>query len=271
MEHKIDTGDAKAIKERIRLTAACFVGEEGIHLKNMLDAGVIQPSISDWASAPFLMRKRDGSVCWCIDYYRLNRVTVKDVFPLPLTKDCMDSLAGKEWFSKLDANSAYWQIKIKKADRKKTAFTTEYGLFEHVKMWFGLCNAQAMFSPVINIVMKGLNWKTAFAFLDYILIMGQIFDDHLGKFRQALEQFRKYRLKLKPKNCFFIQKILEFLGRIISKHSMALSTENSRVVLEWSAPNNSKEVEQFLGWANYHRNFVKNFAQIAVPLATMKT
>ena len=174
MEHKIDTGDAKAIKERIRLTAACFVGEDEIHLKRMLDAGVIQPSISDLASTPLPIRKRDGSVRWCIDYYGLNRVMVKDVFPLPLIKDYMDSLTGKEWFSKLDANSAYWQIKIKEEDRKKTAFTTKYGLFQHVKIGFGLCNAPAMFSTVINLLMKGLNWKTALAFLDYILVKGQI-------------------------------------------------------------------------------------------------
>ena len=271
MEHKIDTGDAKAIKERIRLTAACFVGEDEIHLKKMLDAGVIQPSISDLASTPLLIRKRDESVRWCIDYYGLNRVMVKDVFPLPLIKDCMESLTEKEWFSKLDANSAYWQIKIKEEDRKKIAFTTKYGLFQHVKMGFGLCNAPAMFSRVINLVMKGLNWKTALAFLDYILVMGQIFDDHMGNFRQALEKFRQYQLKMNPKKCLFMQKNLAFLVGIISKHSKALSAEHSRVVLEWPAPKISKEVEQFLGWANYHRNFVKNFAQIAVQLTNLKT
>ena len=138
-------------------------------------------------------------------------------------------------------------------------------------MGFGLCNAPAMFSRVINLVMKGLNWKTALAFLDYILIMGQIFDDHMGNFRQALEKFRQYQMKMNPKKWLFMQKNLAFLGRIISKHSKALSAEHSRVVLEWPAPKISKEVEQFLGWANYHRNFVKNFAQIAVQLTTLKT
>ena len=145
----------------------------------MLDAGVIQPSMSDWASAPVLIRKRDGSVSWCIDYRGLNSVKVKDVFPLPLTDDCMDSLAGKEWFSKLDASFAYWQIKIKKADRKKTAFTTKYGLLEHVKMGFGLCNAPVTFSRVVNLVLRGLHWKTASAFLDDILILGQNFEEML--------------------------------------------------------------------------------------------
>ena len=90
--------------------------EEEAHLKKMLEAGVIKEVASDWASSPVLIRKRDGSVRWCIDYRGLNKVTVKDVFPLPLVDDCLDTLAGNVWFSRLDANSAYWQINIKPED-----------------------------------------------------------------------------------------------------------------------------------------------------------
>ena len=116
-EHSIDTGQSRPIKQRMRRTPVCFAGEEEAHLKKMLEAGVIQESTSEWASAPVLIRKRDGSVRWCIDYKALNDVTVKDVFPLPLVDDCLDTLAGSVWFSKLDANSAYWQVKIKDEDR----------------------------------------------------------------------------------------------------------------------------------------------------------
>ena len=112
-EHSIQTGQAKLVKERMRRTPACFAGEEEAHLKKMLAAGVIQPSISDWASTPVLIRKRDGNVRWCIDYRGLNSVIQRDVFPLPLVDDCLDILAGNKWFAKLDANSAYWQISIK--------------------------------------------------------------------------------------------------------------------------------------------------------------
>lgn len=102
----------------------------------MLKAGVIPPSTSLWSSAPVLIRKRDGGVRWCIDYRKLNAVTVKDVYLLPLIDDCLDVLANNLWFSKLDANSAYWQIKIKEEDQKKTAFITKYGLFEPRKNRF---------------------------------------------------------------------------------------------------------------------------------------
>ena len=122
IEHAIDKGDAKPIKQRIRRTPACFVDEEEAYLKKMLDAGVIQESVSERASSPVLIRKRDGSVRRCIDYRTLNDVTDKDTFPLPLVEDFLDTLAGNIRFSKLDANSAYWQVKVKEEDRTKTAF-----------------------------------------------------------------------------------------------------------------------------------------------------
>ena len=159
IEHDIDTGSAKPIKQRMRRTPAGFASEEEAHLEKMLKAGVIQPSISEWASAPVLVRKRDGTVRWCVDYRALNSVTVKDVFPLPLVDDCLDTLAGNQWFSKLDANSAYWQIKINEADRKKTAFITIYGLFEHIRMGFGICNAPATYARVMNLVLRGIMWS----------------------------------------------------------------------------------------------------------------
>ncbi|XP_053400391.1 uncharacterized protein LOC128557239 [Mercenaria mercenaria] len=165
IQHSIDPGTAKPIKQRMRRTPACLVAKEEAHLK-MLEAGVIQESTSEWDSAPVFIRKRDGTVRWCIDYRALNNVCVKDVFPLPLVDDCLDTLAESCWFSKLDANSAYWQVKIKEEDRHKTAFVTKYGLYAHVKMGFGLCNAPATFSRVVNLVVRGLNWKTVLAFLE---------------------------------------------------------------------------------------------------------
>ena len=203
IEHSVNTGQSRPIKQRMRRTPACFTGEEEAHLKKILEAGVIQESTSEWASAPVLIRKRDGSVRWCIDYRALNDVSVKDVFPLPLVDDCLDTLAGSVWFSKLDANSAYWQVKIKDGDRKKTAFITKYGLFEHVKMGFGLCNAPATFARVMNLVLRGLSWKTVLAFLDDVLVLGKTFSYHLVNLADALSRFREHGLKLKPKKCLF--------------------------------------------------------------------
>ena len=266
IEHDIDTGDAKPVKMRMRRTPVGFAEEEEEHLKKMIQAGVIEESNSDWASTPVLIRKRDGTVRWCIDYRGLNKVTIKDVFPLPLVDDCLDTLSGNVWFTKLDANSAYWQVSINPEDRKKTAFHTKYGLYQHVKMGFGLCNAPATFSRVMNLVLRGLTWKTALAFLDDILIMGKSFDDHLFNIGEALSRFQQYGLKLKPKKCIFFQKEVEFLGRQVTANCLSMTKADIEVVAEWPVPESSKDVEKFMGLANYHRNFVKNFSEKAIPL-----
>ena len=113
---------AGPVKHKLRRTPLNFVEEERAHLERMERAGVIQPSQSEWASAPVLVRKRDGGVRWCIDYRGLNAITRKDVYPLPNIEECLDTLAGNEWFSKLDANSAYWQVRIAAERQEKDGF-----------------------------------------------------------------------------------------------------------------------------------------------------
>ena len=266
IEHTINTGDAKPIKQRMRRTPVQFAGEEEKELSKMLEAGVVQPSISEWASAPVLVRKRDGTVRFCIDYRALNNATVKDVYPLPLVEDCVDTLSDNIWFSKLDAIWGYWQVNLQEEDRRKTAFITKYRLYEFVKMTFGLCNSPSTFSRVINLVLRGLNWKTALAFLDDIVILGKNFQDHLENLVEALNRFRQYGLKLKPKKCTFCLKKVEFLGRIVGENSIEISEKDIEAVKEWPTPKNTKDVERFLGLANYHRSFIQNFAELAVPL-----
>lgn len=147
-------GEARSVKQCMRRTPTVFQGEEEGHLDKMLAAGVIQPSVSDWASASVLVRKDGVSVQWCMDYRALNKVTVKDTYPLPLIEECLDTLAGSQWFSKIDANAAYWQNKIKPEGSKKTAFIIKYSLFEFTCMRFGFCKAPATFMRAINLVLN---------------------------------------------------------------------------------------------------------------------
>ena len=124
----------------------------------MLQKGIIEPSSSDWASSSVLVRKKDGSLRYCIDFRALNKVTVRDAFPLPNMRDCIESLNGSKFFSTLDMQAAYWNIKVHKDDKHKTAFITKYGLFEHNRLPFVLCNSPATFSRVIQLVLQGLTW-----------------------------------------------------------------------------------------------------------------
>ena len=262
----INTGDAKPIRENMRRTPFNFEQEEEEHLKSMLKANVISPSNSEWASCPVLVRKKDGKVRWCIDYRKLNALTVKDSFPLPKIEECLDTLAGNTWFSTLDMNSGYWQIEIDEKDRHKTAFITKYGLFQHNRMAYGLTNAPSCFQRVVQLMLQGMTWKQILAFLDDIIVLGKLFKGHLANIRRVLERFRKHNLKLKPKKCIFFQKQVVFLGKLVNEQGVSVNPENIEKVKNWPTPNNVKEVEQFLGFINYHREHIKDYAQIAQPL-----
>ena len=261
--HRIDTGDARPIKQRMRRTPLGFEHEEEKQLETMLRIGVIQPSVSEWSSPPVLVRKKDGGVRWCIDYRALNEVTRKDVFPLPLIEECIDTLSGTRYFSTLDMASGYWQINLAEEDRHKTAFITKYGLFEHTRMGFGLCNAPATFQRAIQLVLRGLTWKDVLAYLDDVIVVGSDFEHHLKNLLEVLKRCRQYKLKLKPKKCVLFQSQVKFLGRIVSETGIAVNPENIETVKNWPIPKCTRDVEKFLGFINYHREHLHKYAQSA--------
>ena len=248
IEHSINTGSAEPQVTKMRRCPVHFVDEEQKHLNDMLKAEVIQPSSSAWAAAPVLIRKRDGSLRWCIDYRKVNAVTAKDTFPLPFLSECLDSLDGNNWFSKLDANSAYWQVPVEESSRPKTAFRTRFGLYEFRKLPFGLTNSPATYMRVMNLVLRGLHWKSALSFLDDILVIGKTVDMHLENLKMVLERFRKYHLKLKPRKCVFFEKTVEFLGRTVNKNGVTL-TESSKETMEcWETLKSIRDLLRLMGF-----------------------
>lgn len=160
IKHKIDTAGAAPTRQPLRRTPKNFEGEEEAYLKDQLERGVIQPSSSAWRSNICLVRKKDGSVRWCIDYRKLNESTIKDAYPIPNISMCLDCLAGASIFSVMDLQSGYWQLEMAPEDRHKTAFITKYGLFEYTKMPFGLCNAPSTFQRCMELIFRGMQWKT---------------------------------------------------------------------------------------------------------------
>ena len=178
-EHRIDTAEALPIKQPPRRLAPHRREAVEEEVEKMLAAEVIEESQSPWASPVVLVKKKDGSTRFCVDYRRLNAVTVKDAYPLPRVEDCLDTMAGANWFSTLDLASGYWQLDIEEGDRAKTAFTTHRGLYQFRRMPFGLCNAPGTFERVMEIVMRGLQWKTCLVYLDDIVVFSNGFDQHL--------------------------------------------------------------------------------------------
>ena len=268
ISHRIPLLDpnVEPVKERIRRTPMGFEGEEAKHLNKMLDLGVIEPSESAWASAPVLIRKKDGSVRWCLDYRKLNNLTRKDAFPLPLITDCLDALAGNRYMSTLDMASGYWQIQMHPEDKDKTAFITKYGLFEFSRMPFGLTNAPSTFQRAVNLVLRGLTWKTVLAFLDDILVLGSDFKNHLENLKVVFRRLRQHNLKLKPKKCVLFRMKAKFLGKIVSYNSVEVDPESLETIKKWPIPTTTKEVESFLGFVNYHREHLPNLAELSIPL-----
>ena len=250
----------------MRRTPLGFDHEERKTLKAMLDAKVIEPSQSEWALPPVLVRNKDGSWRYCIDIRGLNAVTTRDAYPLPLIGECIDSLADMLWYSALDINSGYWQIPRAEEDKENTAFITKYGLFHFLRMPFGLSNALATFQRTMNLVLSGLIWVNVIVYLDDVNVIGKTFQENLANLRVVLARFHKYGLKLKPRKCVLFKRETAFLGRRVDSAGVHITDDHVKAVQEWPQPKNRKQVEQFLGFINYHRSFIPDLARITAPL-----
>ena len=232
----------------------------------MLDQGAIQHSESPWSSPVVLAKKKDGSTRFCIDYRKVNEVTRKDAYPLPRVDDTLDTLVGSKYFSTLDLASGYWQVEVAENDQPKTAFITPEGLFQFRVMPFGLCNAPATFQWLMDRVLSGLKWSTCLVYFDDIMVVGTSFADHLSNIGGVLARLRGAGLKLKPGKCRLCKERVAFLGHIVSAEGITTDPSKTEAVAKWPTPQSRREVQQFLGLANYYRQFVKNFAAIAGPL-----
>ena len=265
-KHTIETAGSVPIRQRPRRIPAAYRHEATHLIKEMLKKGTIQPSNSPWASPIVLVKKKNGSLRFCVDYRKLNSVTRKDAYPLPRIDDTLDTLANAQWFTTLDLISGYWQVEIADEDREKTAFCAPDGLFEFNVMPFGLCNAPATFQRLMDATLAGLPWGTCLVYLDDIIILGKTFEAHLQNIALVFERLRQMGLKLQPTKCSLCKERVSFLGHIVSRAGVTTDPEKTKRVVTWPTPTSQREVQQFLGLANYYRRFVKNFATIAKPL-----
>ena len=236
-------------------------------VQQMLSSGVIRPSNSPWASPVAMVKKKDGSLLFCVDFRQLNAATVKDTHPIPCIDDLLNSLHGARWFSTLDLESGYWQVPIQERDKEKTAFCTSSSqLFEFNQVPFGLCNAPATFSRLMDRVLAGLHWETCLFYLDDIIVFAATWEEHLDRFRQVFERLRHAKLKLGADKCTFAAREVSYLGHRVTEEGILPDPSLLAVIREISPPQNATEVRSFLGLAGYYRSYVKNFAAIAGPL-----
>lgn len=235
-------------------------------INDMKKQGVIRPSSSPWASPVVLVPKKNGQLRFCIDYRRLNAVTKKDVYPLPRIDDILDHLGKAKYFTSLDLASGHWQVKLAEESHQKSAFTTHCGLFEFIRMPFGLCNAPATFQRLMQVVLAGLDWNSCFVYLDDILIASKTFDEHMKHLREVFNRLRKATLRLKPKKCHILRSEVQYLGHVVSSKGIRPDPAKVEKVTSYTIPTNVSEVHRFLGLASYYRRFIPNFSKVASPL-----
>jgi len=236
-------------------------------VEDQLRKGYIQPSKSPQTSPVHFVAKKDGTWRMVQDYQHINQWTIKNGYPLPLIADILDGVGKRKVFMKLDLRWGYNNIRIKEGDKWKVVFTIHIGAYEPIVMYFGLTNSPATFQAMMNNLFRDLiNQGDTATFIDDILVATDIEEGHDELVEEVLRRLEENNLFVKPEKCKWKVREVEFLGVVTGPKGVEMQKEKVEGVLNWPAPRNIKEVQKFLGLANYYRRFIKDFARIAAPL-----
>jgi hypothetical protein len=264
----LEPGSAATWDTRYRMSPA-ELEEVRRQLDVMLQNGWIRPSESPFGAPILLVRKKDGSLRMCVDYRRLNAITVKNRAPLPRIEELFDQLRGATVFSTIDLAQGYYQMRVAEDSIQKTAFRTRYGHFEFTVLPFGLTNAPSAFMTMMHSVLKPYLDKFVVVFLDDILVYSSSEWEHLIHLRKVLTALREQQLRIKLSKCAFCKREVDFLGHVMSADGIKVDPRKTEAVQQWPVPQDVQQVRMFLGLAGYYRKFVQGFARIAAPLTEL--
>lgn len=236
------------------------------YINDALAAGIIRPSSSPAGAGFFFVEKKDKSLQPCKDYRGLNEITIKNRYPLPLLSSAFELLQGATVFTKLDLRNAYHLVRIRKGDEWKTAFNTPIGHYEYLVMLFCHTNAPAVFQALINDVLRDMLNKFVFVYLDDILIFSQGLQEHV---HHVLQRLLENSLFAKAGKCEFHAASVSFLGHVISHYQTQIDLFKVAAVTDWPIPTTRKELQKFLGFANFYCRFIRGYSTIAAPLTTL--
>jgi hypothetical protein len=245
------------------------LAELKIQLQDFLEKGFIRPSSSPWGCPAIFVKKKDQTLQMCMDYRPLNEVTMKNKYPLPRIDILFDQLTGARVFSKIDLRSGYHQIRIRPEDIPKTAFTTRYGLFEYLVMSFGLTNAPAHFTYLMNSIFMPELDKLVVVFINDILIYSKNEEEDAQHLRIVLTRLREHQLYAKFSKCAFWLKEIQFFGYVLSANGIAVDPSKVKDILEWKPPTTVHQVRNFLRLAGYYRRFIPDFSKIVKPITSL--
>ena len=275
LEHHIDTGNAEPIHfppfhvspaERERIRA---------EVEKMLRKRVAKISNSPWASRVLLIPKPDGTPRFCIDLRALNRVTVRDMYPLPRMDDILSKLGGSSVFSQIDLKCGYWQLPLDQESQPKTAFVTPDGLYECTRLPMGLHNGGASFQRLMDLALGDLKWTACLVYLDDLVVMGRNFEEHQRRLMALLTALEKANLTLNPEKCVFAADEISCLGHRVSGNGAKPNPDKIQAIVEFPSPNEhaprqrAAALRSFIGMVSYYRNYIVRFAEKATPLYTL--
>eukprot|EP00253_Pinus_taeda_P011976 PITA_11976 len=241
-----------------------------MQLQELLDKNYIRPSVSPWGAPVLFVKKKDGTFRMCIDYRQLNKLTIKNKYPLPRIDELFDQVKGATVFSKIDLRSGYHQIRIKDEDIAKTAFRTRYGHYEFVVLPFGLTNAPATFMCLMNSIFHQYLDRFVLIFIDDILVYSRTMEEHQEHLRIVLQTLREHQLYAKFSKCDFFKEEIQYLGHVITKEGIAVNPEKIKAIMDWPIPKDVTDVQSFMGLAGYYRIFVKGFSKVAFPITSLQ-
>ena len=270
VDHHIDLepGGAQPYQGIYRMSPV-ELGELRKQLDDLLEKGFIKPSKSPFGAPILFVHKKDGGLRMCIDYRALNKITVKNRYPIPRIDDLLDQLNGAKVFSKLDLASGYWQVRIAEGDTHKTAFRSRYGHFEFLVLPFGLTNAPSTFMTLMNQVLRPFLDKFFVVYLDDILIYSKSPEEHAQHVEAVLSALERHHLYAKASKCQFGMAELDFLGHTISGAGIKVDARKVKAILDWPDPSGAHQLRCFLGLAGFYRRFVNRFSHIAAPLTNI--
>ena len=236
-------------------------------LQDLLSKRLIRPSSSPFGAPIFFVKKKEGDLRMVCDYRALNRITITDSNPVPLISEALDQVSGACISSKIDLLGAYHQMRIREEDIPKTAIRTRYGSFEWRVLCFGLTNAPASFTRLLSTLLRELNGECLVLFLDDVLVYSKSREEHAVHLRRLFDLLRKNQLYAKRSKCVIGASEVEFLGHIVSEHGIAMQDRLKDAIIDWPTPKSVKEVQQFIGLANYYRKFILGYAKILQPIS----
>ena len=266
IENAIDTGNHRPVYTppyRRSLHDHAAIDEQA---EILLRDERIEPSTSPWRSPVVLVRKKDGTTRFCVDYRKLNEITVKDSFPLPRLDDIFDQISGSNYFTKLDFKNGYFQVPLATHDRPKTVFSTRDNHYQFTVLPQGIKNGPSTFQRIVNQVLGPTRWKYCLAYIDDVLIFSKTCTDHIAHLTEVLQLLSTANFRLSITKCTIASDKIDYLGHSICRGVVRPNNDNIRGLLETASPTSSREIFRFLKAAEYYRKFIRNFSTIASPL-----